>query len=316
MGPALLRYFYYGSYDQAGMSSAIIQLAIRGHIQIESDQGAVTLHKTKDIVTTEHVPTEDIVLMRELFRDGNTLELSQLGARRVQKIGRLFKKYVKKKIVGPYMLNHTIYFVAGLALTAFCYYGFIFPYHSAGEQGIDHALMMSGIFLCLALFKVFEHKALFLPVLTLFICFFMSFFYIFVGIYKFNTVVEPLGSLFLFFIGAVHGIFYELLRAPTKRGQELSDEIDGLMDYLGRGSNGEGGKKVEEHSPAHFEDLLPYAYALNLDREWCTLFYPEGEDGFKCCQWYLEKNSPQSRELAAQAPHRLTEALVFTTAEG
>ncbi len=78
------------------------------------------------------------------------------------------------------------------------------------------------------------------------------------------------------FIGLVfvlNALFAYLLRSPTPFGRKIKDEIDGLKLYI---KTAEVNRLNLLHPPeqnlAHYEALLPYAIALNLENEWGARF--------------------------------------------
>ena len=81
------------------------------------------------------------------------------------------------------------------------------------------------------------------------------------------VIVPVLGLIVL------NALFFFLLGAPTPIGREMMDAIDGLKTYLKLAEqdrmNLAGAPKM---SPQHFETLLPYAIALNLEKPWSAAF--------------------------------------------
>ncbi len=87
------------------------------------------------------------------------------------------------------------------------------------------------------------------------------------------VVVHRNWLYFVMFLLALNFLFGYLLRAPTPFGRHIKDEIDGLKLYI---------KAAEAHrlnrmnppdkTLEHYEELLPYAVALNLENQWAEQF--------------------------------------------
>ena len=71
----------------------------------------------------------------------------------------------------------------------------------------------------------------------------------------------------------VNVLFFFLLGAPTPLGRKTMDKLKGLETYIKLAEadrmNLQGGPEM---SPQHFERLLPYAIALNLEKPWSEAF--------------------------------------------
>lgn len=88
--------------------------------------------------------------------------------------------------------------------------------------------------------------------------------------------IEELGwdlCLVLTALGLANGGFLKLLRAPTAVGRAALDEIEGTRLYL---DVAEAERlrfhNPPERTPAHFEQMLPYAVALGVETGWSRQF--------------------------------------------
>lgn len=84
---------------------------------------------------------------------------------------------------------------------------------------------------------------------------------------------NPLVLLVLSAVVAVNALFFKLMQAPTPLGQQVLAKIEGLKTYLQLAEqdrlNLQGAPKM---SPQHFETLLPFAIALELEKPWSSAF--------------------------------------------
>ena len=93
------------------------------------------------------------------------------------------------------------------------------------------------------------------------------------GLYLLVTATSPWVTG-LFVIGILmNGIFYHLLKAPTRLGRAALDRIEGFKRYL---AVAEKDRLNFENPPARtpelFDKFLPYALALDVEQEWAEQF--------------------------------------------
>src|SRR5262245_65707113 len=70
----------------------------------------------------------------------------------------------------------------------------------------------------------------------------------------------------------VNGLFLYLLRAPTALGRPIMDQLDGLRLYLQTAESDRLNLSAPEITAEHFEALLPYAVALDVEKPWSDAF--------------------------------------------
>ncbi|HCQ38585.1 MAG TPA: DUF2207 domain-containing protein, partial [Verrucomicrobiales bacterium] len=71
-------------------------------------------------------------------------------------------------------------------------------------------------------------------------------------------------------------VFYHLIKAPTRRGRKLLDEIEGFRRYLSVAEQ----ERLRLYAPPEtpektlelFEEFLPYAVALGCEQQWGEQF--------------------------------------------
>ena len=121
-----------------------------------------------------------------------------------------------------------------------------------------------------------------------------------------DWVVLGSGALF----GAVITIFSWMMGAPTRSGRQLLDRIEGLGLYLsGREQDGGAVLGKAGRTPKHFEQLLPYAIALDVKEEWCERFSGAFDPAWTP-EWYQGRIALDAAEMVSD----LESALVSTPA--
>ena len=80
-------------------------------------------------------------------------------------------------------------------------------------------------------------------------------------------------SIPLLIFGAVVSLFTYLMPAPKQAGQKLIREIEGFKLYLSKAEHESLKRlKLPEKTPQLYEELLPYAIALDLETQWSDQF--------------------------------------------
>ncbi len=105
------------------------------------------------------------------------------------------------------------------------------------------------------------------------------------------------GPLMIVIIGSgllLSVLFDRLMRAPTVSGRQLMDEIEGFRMYLLAAGHGRlSPSQAPDRTLELFEECLPYAIALDIEREWGDHFTAVLADGATghgnghCPDWYL-----------------------------
>lgn len=106
-----------------------------------------------------------------------------------------------------------------------------------------------------------------------------------------NLAAHPLPVALVLGFGAVNGLFLYLLRAPTDLGRKVMDQLDGLRLYIDTAESARLNLEAPEFTAQHFEELLPYAVALDVEKPWSDAFaaalrraHPEDADPMRYYQ--------------------------------
>ncbi len=82
--------------------------------------------------------------------------------------------------------------------------------------------------------------------------------------------------IFLVLSLVMHIFFLFLLRAPTRLGRKIMDEIEGFRMYLKTAERDRLNRMQSPRlTPQVFEQFLPYAFALGVQNQWCERFAQE-----------------------------------------
>lgn len=280
--PAYMRFARDIAVDKTAFTAAILNLAVKGAIRIEEEegrkslfgkqQGVFVLHKTGAAV--RNLQTEEDKIMMNLFPgvvesvvlDGNNANyvmssMSSLSRHLNIKSSKIFQSNIDKCLIGV-----LIYFI-GLAL--------LYPF--SGEEPLNLiASGFTGIFIIITALPVGRKK-------------YSSFFRNIVRILTRLIIPVTIGVLavgalssmgksthtavFFILAAAVFSVMRPFMSARTVEGYDALNSADGLALYMDTAEK----ERLEmfnppEETPELFEKLMPYALALDVAKTWGNRF--------------------------------------------
>jgi uncharacterized membrane protein YgcG len=287
MSPAVMRYIAAMGYDDRVFTSAVINMAVKGHINIVEDYGEYSLHKIDDGKLS--LSQEEERIQNKLFGPEKELVLESANHARIKAAIDSLKNYLALKYEKIYFLRNAKYFVGGAVLTVITL--ILTGFWEASDKGRIFIFLFMCVWLSIWSLGVFGllHQTISkwktvargrhgtiantggAVFLTLFSIPFVAGEIAGLGFLVYST------SLFmLFFVtvsGAMNYLFYHLLKAPTKAGRNLLDAVEGFRVFL---SATEKDRLNMVHPPQKtpelFEKYLPYALALDLEQQWSEEF--------------------------------------------
>jgi len=281
LSPAGARFVSRFGFDDKTFTAAVVNMAVKGHLTIrEDDEKTFTLTAAgKDASLS---PGEQAIA-RKLFPGGRgTVELKQknhkiLGAAKDALEARLRGEYEK-----THFLYNTRYFVPGAILSLLLLgvnalaadqpevAGFLTVWLAGWSVGVYFLAHMTwrawrgaltgGVGNAIgALFS----SAFALPFFGGEI----------MGLFFYASVASYVGAFLLLVILGVNLVFYQLLKAPTRLGRRLMDQIEGFKLYLSVAEKDRMNMlNPPERTPELFEKYLPYALALDVEQQWAEQF--------------------------------------------
>jgi hypothetical protein len=128
MSPAAARYIAHGTTDGRSFAAVIAQLAVRGCLRVESDNGKYKLSRLmSDRATESALAPEEKRVLAELFTDGPAIELSgAMDQRNTAQNGRYvfdIHNELTKDLAGKYFTRHSGFIALGVLAT----FGFALP---------------------------------------------------------------------------------------------------------------------------------------------------------------------------------------------
>jgi uncharacterized membrane protein YgcG len=292
--PAAMRYVRRMGYDDRAFTAAVVNLAVKGHLRIVDEDGNFRIER--DASDASLAPGEKA--LRDRLLRGGDIELAQ----RNHSVIRSAMNAHRARLWGDY---ERIYFKRNLAQTVI---GILISLAVLGAAllwaptpgDVGGALFITvwltgwsfGTFTLLAKVAAAWRGghgagALFLTVFA--VPFVLGWF---AGAGMAVKLAGPATVALVVTLVGVNALFYHLMKAPTLKGRELMDEVDGFLEYLSVAEADEMRlKNPPARTPELFERYLPYAIALDVEAVWGERF--EGvlaaarrDTGYRGPGWY------------------------------
>lgn len=274
--PASMRFILNMAYDKQCFTAAIINLAVKGAVEIIDDDGDFKLTRKSGLAASA-APGEAEV-MDGLFGDGRgNLSITQsnhsiLSKAIAQHKGSLKNDYEKKYFTtNSWLLAPAI--LASIALVG------VYIANLPSEEEIAKTIF-AGVFTIIPVIMVtviirsvwrqgrkgILRWGINLIMLAVFLGFFFTSGFPLLELFADVPAVVIVGTVAML---SLHYLFYQWLKAPTVIGRRLLDEIEGFKHYLEVAEDDEiAALNAPEFSTAIYEAYLPYAIALDVENEW------------------------------------------------
>ena len=298
--PAALRYLWRGVFDQKTMVANLVDSAVKKHMAILEDaSGAYILGRLKSSPPPTGVrpgssegpaqkitPDEKLVL-HKLFAAGDTIALIPAHQAIVGGAIEALHYRLRWGLQRAYFMTNARYLIPGLlislATVARC--GFAIQ----GGQGLLVLFLtivllpwslgcLTAAVLAVALWRCAlsdpHHPATARKqaLITSAIC--LAFFIVeAAGLGVMAWAASPEVGVALIILVAINYAFHMLLKAPTRSGRALLDQIEGFRQFMTTTERGRRDARTPlRTTPLLFERLLPFAMALNVEKVWCEKF--------------------------------------------
>ena len=280
--PASIRFIREMGYDKTCFTTALINLAVKGHLSItENRDKQYTLTKLGD--SNQPLAPGEAKLLNKLFGSADTIVLEQENHAIISAAIDAHQDSLEKDYEKIYFKTNAGYFYFGFALTLlFLVASVVLQNTGASMMPVLFMMVWLSIWSIVVLSLITQAwhgwkramsgfgfaSALGATVLAL--PFLAAEIAVLVMMATESSWLYP--AMIIAFV-AINWLFYELLKAPTLAGRKLLDKIDGFKRFIEIADKHElefkytGGK-----TPELFERILPYAIALGLEQQWSRQF--------------------------------------------
>jgi len=287
LSPAGMRYLARMGFDQTTFAAATLNLAVKKFLTIRHDTGGYTLARVPG-ATPENIAglaPEERVLARRLLDSAAEVDLSPSNYKVVQAATKATRETLRATQEKSHFLTNSRYVLPGLALSAAALAAAMFSLR--GQQLFISAFMSvwltgwsAGVFALTAAAvagwrKYFADGSSTAMLGAIFITLFSVPFW---GgeIFGLFALVRAGSAWFAILLAALIGtniLFHYLLKAPTRAGRSLLDQVEGFKQYFLAVERDPMQRLSEpEVTPELFEKYLPYAVALGVEKAWSARF--------------------------------------------
>ncbi len=270
MSPAAVRFVWQKGYDDLTLVACLVGLAVRRMLTISE--------KRRTFVLQRNSPTEavtlssgEMVVLEELFQRSEKIRLSRSKktARLLQRVMNehlkaLYDEFAKKSFrINGRWVNIGKWLGVGISVAMVMMSPHVFNTNMI-------VLMLLVAFTGMVMMPAIQgwHRGYFIPAIILAISLAVMFL-----IYMLSENVSIVILVVVLLISTTVTFFREWLKAPTRAGRRLLDELEGFREYLSVAEADELRlKHPPEKTPELFERYLPYAIALGVEARWARRF--------------------------------------------
>ncbi len=270
--PAACRYILDMHYDVNVFTAAVIQLAVKGFLNInQPEKRHYSLHQL-DAPKDATLTSPEKILMQDLFSSGSEVKLNR-PTRQLQQTRLDFKNSIEDTYQKGNFVSNIGWIIGGavlsLAVLALCYF--------INNEFFAHLLILilPAVAIRLYLFtraKVTRSRFLRVMFFLFLLCVLPIFCIAFlatVGSDYYVLLVSPA----LIVLGVLNLISTHMLARPSIAGQKLRSEIKGFKMFLAASEkNRLNFTNPPEKTPELFSQYLPYAFALGVEQKWAKQF--------------------------------------------
>ncbi|MEH6727442.1 MAG: DUF2207 domain-containing protein, partial [Hyphomicrobiales bacterium] len=287
ISPALANYIQnrgFGSNPFRALSASLVNLAVGGYLMISGFDKTPTITRRDDSPNPEDriKPSTGEAALLARLSSGQTLQLSKANGKAIKTMVSRFRSAIEREHGQVFFRINRGYCIGGIALSVLGIFALL-VLSQGSLANLIPPLLACALFLIfvgvysLHLIRVFRtHRRKWwrllislIPLVNIVAAAAVLAPTILAGF----DIDNPLVLLVLSAVVGVNALFFKLMQAPTPLGQQVLTRIEGLKTYLQLAEqdrmNLQGAPKM---SPQHFETLLPYAIALDLEKPWSKTF--------------------------------------------
>ncbi|MFO7715495.1 DUF2207 domain-containing protein [Desulfosarcina sp.] len=276
ISPAGMRFVLKMGFDKKALALAVVSMAVKGFLTIsESSDKTYSLKiSTRD---DSRLSSGEAKAARHLFPPGRpSILLKNTSHQRIRAALKALRTSLSGEYEKFFFLRNTRFFIPGLVISLLALAGVILT-ASQVPVALFMVVWLSGwsagvYFLGVTVIAAWRSRKVAGAMgITLFALPFLG--GELLGLSVLATAISPSGSILFLGIVVTDIIFYHLLKAPTLAGRRLLDEIEGLKLYMLVAEKDRLNLlNPPERTPEHFEALLPYAMALDVENDWNEQF--------------------------------------------
>ncbi len=282
VSPALVHYIDnqgYRSDSWRAISASVLNLAVKGLIKLDDLKTDLVIQST-GISAGGKLPAGEAQVMRQVEASGGSLRINKGNGTSIAAMQTAFSTAMESEHRSNYYKANVGYVIAGVTFSIIVFVATLM-FGDIDEAGIFAliVLVIAGVITTILVTRWAKARSASLwgKIKLIIGTAIASFVLIAIGGIVLATITETTTSPLLF--GGLAALvmlnlsFFFLMGAPTPIGRGRMDEIEGLKRYLTVAEEDRMNMAgAPEMSPKHYEKLLPFAVALNLEKPWSNAF--------------------------------------------
>jgi uncharacterized membrane protein YgcG len=278
--PAATRFLMRMGFDNKTFAAAVVDMAVKGFLTIEENSGDYTLRKRNS--DTSALFSGERRLAGSLFSTlRDAVEMKNENHSIIKSARDALKDTLNRELTKIYFFTNSNYLIPGVILTVLALGSIILVAPFKAESAFGSLWLSVWTVACYALAVQVYRKwqavrgglGKILGALGMSFFSLPFFFGLIFGTYFFARSVSFSAAFIFMSIGLSNAVFFHLLKAPTLKGRQVMDQIEGFKLYLSVAEK----ERLEilhppEKTPELFEKYLPYALALDVENEWSEQF--------------------------------------------
>ncbi len=283
LSPASARFIGRMGYDHKAFAAALVNLAVKGLIEIKENSNKFTLTRTSQ--AAGKLPAGEGAILKGFFRKNTygTITLEQRQHKKIRKVLKAHESALQRNHETLYFVRNKKWLIPGIVLSVLLYAGVVYGLPDKDLKMISLFLTFWLVFWTLGVFalakKVWHawHSigSLFDVIGAVFITLFSIPFFgaeiVVTGVL--GKQGSPALPVALLSVIGINLLFHHLLKAPTRTGRQLLDQLEGFRQFLDVAEREEMNfRNPPKKTPELFEHFLPYALALDVEQHWMERF--------------------------------------------
>ncbi|HSV93711.1 MAG TPA: DUF2207 domain-containing protein [Desulfobacterales bacterium] len=285
LSPAVMRFVAEMGYDDRVFAAAVIDMAVRGYLRIEEQDGSTTLAKQPG--ATVKLAADEQKIAAQLFRSGDTIALERKNHSAIGAAKNALKSALALAYEKTHFVTNRKAFVVGMIVSAVAVAASLVLSPDPGTMvflGIWLSIWSIGVvFLVVTVVHLWAmvfaaSKNLGTRAGSLGAALFLTAFatpFVAGEIFALTIMAHssPATAAQLVVAAILNVLFFHLLKAPTLLGRRVLDQVEGFKMFLSATETDRLQRLYPAgRTPEIYEKFLPYAFALGVEQQWSDQF--------------------------------------------
>ncbi|GAB4140830.1 MAG: DUF2207 domain-containing protein [Sphingomonadales bacterium] len=327
LSPAACRFILEMGFDDKTMAAALVSLAQKGALTISDDDGTYAIERTQMTDAKTLSPGERAVLAKIRAAGAGPIKLKQENHKLFKSFRKALKGTLKTEYEIKYFNTNRAALLVGAGLAALVTLAlaatardavvvlFMALWLSLWGAGCYHLVARARTQWQMARAKNNALHKLGVVFAAMVAVPFLGGFGI--GVWVMGSAMSgPAMAALGVMAGLVIG-FYHWLKAPTRAGRRLMDEIEGFREFLGATEQDRLDRmNPPTQTPEMFEAYLPFAIALDVENRWAAQFEsilaaaqaPDGRGAYHP-RWYHGRHAFSASDFGSRIGAGLASAV-------